>query len=85
MDAAEEADEASPERMLATAVFFSGGSISLPDLAPIPPAPELAGKLAAVAITMAATRAKTCDEVLDRALDLGERVAAKGARALEAA
>ena len=86
MDAAEAAGERSPERMLATGVFFSGGSISGPDLPPVMPAPELAGRFAAVAVTLAAARAaEESDAVLDRALDLGERVADQGAQALAAA
>lgn len=85
MDAAMLAGERSPERMLATSVFFSGGSISEPDLPPIQPAPELAGRLAAMAIVMAAAGAASRDEFLTRALDLGEKVASDGARALEAA
>ena len=84
MDAAEAADGGA-EKMLAMAVFFSGGSISLPDLPPVPPAPELTGRLAGVAITVAAMRGDRRDDVLDRALDLGEKIAAKGAKILEAA
>lgn len=84
MDAADAAGERAPERMLATAVFFSGGSISAPDLPPVMPAPELAGRLAAVAVTLAAARAGDGVAVLDRALDLGERVAADGVEALAA-
>lgn len=82
-EAAEAAGENAPERMLANAVFFSGGSISLPDLPPIPPSPELAGKLAAVAVVMAAGRSDKGDEMLDRALDLGDKIAANGARSFE--
>lgn len=86
MAAADEAGERSPERLLATGVFFSGGSISQPDLEPVLPAPELAGRFAAAAVALAAARAEQeSDAVFDRALDLGEQVAADGARALETA
>lgn len=83
MEAAEAAGERSPERMLAMGVFFSGGSISEPDLPAVPPAPELAGRFAAIAVTLAAARAENGDAVLDRALDLGERIAAEGTSALQ--
>ncbi|WP_299647174.1 hypothetical protein [Sphingomonas bacterium] len=82
MDAAEAAGEASPERMLGTGVFFSGGSISDPDLPAVLPAPELAGRFAAIAVTLAAARAEDRDAVLDRAMALGERVASEGTGAL---
>lgn len=82
MAAAEAAGERAPERMLATGVFFSGGSISQPDLPPVMPSPELAGRFAAIAVTLAAARAQDGAALLDRALDLGERVAADGAGAL---
>lgn len=85
LEAAEAAGERAPERMLATGVFFSGGSISDPDLPPVAPAPELAGRFAAIAVTLAAARSRDGHAVLDRALDLAERVASDGLRALEAA
>lgn len=83
MEAAEAAGENAPERMLATGVFFSGGSISEPDLPPVMPPPELAGRFAAIAVAMAAARSEERDAVLDKALDLGERVAIDGAEALK--
>ena len=82
MAAADAAGEDTPERMLATGVFFSGGSISEPDLPPVMPPPELAGRFAAIAVVMAAARVEERDAVLDRALDLGERIATDGAAAL---
>ena len=82
MEAAESAGERSPERMLATGVFFSGGSISESDLPVILPAPELAGRFAAVAVILAAARVQDGNALLDRALDLGERIAAEGTTAL---
>lgn len=85
MEAADLAGEGSAERMLAMGVFFSGGSISEPDLPPIQPPPEAAGRFAAGAIAIAAARADDRDAFLAQALTLGEKVAADGTRALEAA
>lgn len=85
MGAADAAGERSPERLLALGVFFSGGSISDPDLPPVPPAPEIAGRFAAGAVTFAAIRSAERDAVFDRALDLGNRIANDGLKALEAA
>lgn len=85
MDAADAAGDRSPERLLALGVFFSGGSISGPDLPPVPPEPHIAGRLAAGAVAMAAIRAATRDAVLDRALDLGQRIADDGMKALDPA
>ena len=85
MDAAEAAGARAPERMLATGVFFSGGSIADPDMPAVAPAPELAGRFAAIAVTLAAARTEDGDALLDRALDLAERVASDGLQALETA
>ena len=83
--AAEAAGDRSPERMLALGVFFSGGSISEPELPPVPPAPGVAGRFAAGAIIMAAGRViERRKAVIDRALDLGEKIATHGMRALSA-
>lgn len=85
-DAADAAGDRSAEGLLALGVFFSGGSISEPDLPPVPPGPGVAGRLAAGAIIQAAARApERRNAVIDRALDLGERIAGDGTRALEAA
>ena len=79
---AEAAGERAPERFLGFAVFFSGGSISGVDLPPVLPAPEVAGKMAGGALTFAANRAADPAGTLDRALDLGEKVAELGMQAL---
>jgi hypothetical protein len=84
MEAADEAGARSPEKLLAMAVFFSGGSIAPPDLPPVLPQPETAGRLASAAIQLAAHRTDHAAAVLDRALDLGEKVAQQGTRALSA-
>ena len=79
------ADEGTPEQLLAMAVFFSGGSISAPDLPPVQPAPELAGRFASGAVRLAAHRSSRPEQVLARALEVGERVATLGPAALTAA
>lgn len=84
-DAADEAGERAPERVLGMAVFCSGGSVSMPDLPPVLPPPEVAGRLAATAIVMAAYDGPDPVVVLDRALDLGEKIAALGTRAIKVA
>ncbi|BCW90484.1 hypothetical protein sos41_36540 [Alphaproteobacteria bacterium SO-S41] len=56
-DAAGAAGFASPEALLAMAVFVSGGSISPPGTpTPVPAAPELTGRLAGGAVLLAAVR-----------------------------
>ena len=82
-EAAGQAGERAPERLLAMAVFFSGGSISMPDLPPVLPPPEAVGKFTAGAICVAAHRGTEAKAVLDRALDLGEKIAVQGTRALQ--
>lgn len=81
-EAAEAADERSPERLLALAVFFSGGSISMPELPPVLPPPDSCGSFTGAAVLAAAFRTDAADQVLDRALDMGEAVADKGLDAL---
>jgi len=82
-DAAEEAGEATAEKLLGLAVFFSGGSISQPDLPPVLPPPSTAGAMAAAAVTTAAYRAADPIAALDRALDLGDKLAVLGTVALQ--
>jgi hypothetical protein len=84
-EASDAASAGSAERALGLAVFLSGGSISQPDLAPVLPPPEAAGAAAAGAIVIAAYRSDDPEAVLDRALDLGEKLAAQGTRALKEA
>lgn len=83
-DAAEAAEDRAAERLLGLAVFFSGGSISMPDLPPVLPPPEASGTFAGAAVLAAAFRTEQPDDVLDRALDLGEAVATNGMDALAA-
>ena len=84
-DAAMKAREQAPERTLGMAVFFSGGSISTPDLQPVLPPPESASRCAVTAIKQAAYRNEAPDAVFDRALVLAEAIAEQGIKALAAA
>jgi hypothetical protein len=52
--AAEAAEVGSPAGCMAMAAFFSGGSISLPDLPVVPPGEELTGRMATAALMLAA-------------------------------
>lgn len=84
-DAAMKAREQAPERTLGMAVFFSGGSISMPDLQPVLPPPEAAGRCAVTAIKQAAYRNEAPDTVFDRALTLAEAIAENGIKAIASA
>ena len=71
---------ASPEAWAAIAAFWSGGSISLPDLPPVPATPDACGKAAGVAITLSAVRGRgdRQAERLKRFLESGRNIAAGG-------
>ena len=71
-NAAENASSDSPERLLALAAFFSGGNISSPDLEPVEPPPNAAGKLAATAILGGIFRNGPDPARIERALQMGE-------------
>ena len=80
---AERASEDSPEKLLGYAIFFSGGSISDPDLEPVNGDPAVTGHLVAGAIVSAAVlKREETNAFLDKALDLGEKVAISGTDAL---
>jgi hypothetical protein len=76
-DAAQAEDDDSPERALASAVFFSGGSIAPEDQAAVQPAPEISGRLAAVAVIGAAYRTSDPKAQMREAVAAAE-VMAKG-------
>lgn len=76
------AGEESAEGLLALATFLSGGSMAPEDLPPVLPAPELSGRLAASAVLVGAFRGKDSRQALNRALDMGDKVAAEGLKAL---
>jgi hypothetical protein len=82
-DAALTARDSAPERLLALAVHFSGGSISEPDLPPVLPPPEMAGRFAGHAVLAAACRSPEPEAVMDRALALADRIAEQGLKALQ--
>ena len=72
----------SPERLLALAVYTSGGSMAPPDLPPVNPPQEICGKVAAGAVLTAAFLTDNPAEAKAAALDLGDKVAAEGVKAL---
>jgi hypothetical protein len=74
-DAAQDAPDDSPERLLSAALFLSGGSIAPPDLPTVNPQPELSGRLAAAAVVTAAHRSGDAAGALRRALGDGENIA----------
>ncbi len=76
--AAQAADREAPERTLATAIFYSGGSIAPEGVAPVQPAPGLANRLAVVAVIQAAYRSGDHKAFLSRALDRAEAIAEHG-------
>lgn len=80
-DLANSGDSGSPAAMLAMAVFFSGGSMSEPDLAPILPPPDACGKFAYAAVLKAAGAEPDRAASLRDALRIGETIASGGAAA----
>lgn len=84
-DAALAADERAPERLLGFAVFFSGGSISLPDMPPVLPPPEACARCATGAVMLAAHRSGDAKSLIARALTLAEAIAERGLSALQPA
>jgi len=73
--AASEASVASPQRMCAMAVFFSGGSMALDTVEPLPPPKDTAGTFAAGAVLTAASHGARRREALREALALGDAYA----------
>lgn len=84
-EAALDADDDAPERLLGFAVFFSGGSISLPDMPPVLPPPEACARCATGAVMLAAHRSGDAKALIARALVLAEGIAERGLSALEPA
>jgi hypothetical protein len=64
---------------LGLAVFFSGGSVSAPDMPAVLPPPALCGKCAYGAVITAAYDEKAADTILRDALRIGESIASGGA------
>lgn len=67
--------EGSPEKLLASAVFFSGGSIAPEDCDPVQPEPHLCGRLAATAILACAYGSEDAESLLRLAAAEGDRIA----------
>lgn len=82
LQASETAGKRSAERLLALAVYFSGGTISEPDLPPINPPPEASGRFAGGAIKAAAYRTDDPKAIISAALTIGEAIAERGIAAL---
>lgn len=78
--AAEAAGTGSPERLLAMAVYMSGGSIAPSDLPAVNPPQEVCGRIAAAAVLIDAYRSNDPATALAAALDAGDKIAAKGAQ-----
>lgn len=72
---AQQSAEGSPERLLACAVYFSGGSIAPEDCEPVPPESHLCGRLAATAILACAYGGDDTDRILQLATAEGDRIA----------
>jgi hypothetical protein len=64
-----------PERLLAGAVYFSGGSIAPMDQTHLEPPPEVCGKLAGSAVIAAANRSDRRERILRFALLCGDIIA----------
>jgi len=80
-DAANRVKNASAERLVALAAFFSGGSITPADVAPVPAPREAAGRFSAGAVLLAAIATKDMTAALNKALDAGSDMADQGAGA----
>jgi hypothetical protein len=83
-EAGERAGAKSPERLLANAVFMSGGSISEPDLPAVQPPQQVCGSLAASAVLVAAYGTASPKAALADACSAGEKVATSGIKGLPA-
>lgn len=78
-DSAQSLSRDLPERSLASAIFYSGGSIAPLDAAPVLPVPGLANRLAAIAVIQAAYRSGDAPGLIAHALTQAEDVAEHGA------
>lgn len=72
---AEHSRGASPQRMCALAVFYSGGSITSTDVEPVLPPKDVAGAFASGAVLTAAAESGRHTESLRSALVLGDALA----------
>ncbi|QCB43226.1 hypothetical protein E5673_14170 [Sphingomonas sp. PAMC26645] len=81
-EAAEAISQPVAERLLASAVFFSGGSIVAPNASPVVPPDHVAARYAVGAIDEATRRTNDPVAALETAMALGERIAERGMAAL---
>jgi hypothetical protein len=77
-EAAKLADHACPERLAAMAVFLSGGSLAPENVQPVPAPNDVAGKIGAGAILVAAGKRQDRIAAINRALDQGDAIARWG-------
>lgn len=68
-------EESSPERLLASAIFYSGGSIAPEDCEPVQPEPHLCGRLSATAILACAHASDDAESIMRFAVAEGDRIA----------
>lgn len=72
---AQQSSESSAERLLACAVYFSGGSVAPEDCEPVQPESHLCGRLAATAILTCAYGGEDAERILQLATAEGDRIA----------
>jgi hypothetical protein len=77
-DAANLADLTCAERLAAMAVFLSGGSLAPDNVHPVPAPSDVAGRIGAGAILVAAARRDDRVAAINRALDEGDAIARWG-------
>jgi hypothetical protein len=77
-DAGDAAEGGSPEHLAAMATFFSGGSIAPETSGSVPSPRDAAGRFAAAAVILAASRTPDRTKALDMALDAGVQIARHG-------
>jgi hypothetical protein len=77
-DAANLANLSSAERLAAMAVFLSGGSLAPDNVQPVPAPSDVAGRIGAGAILVAAARRDDRIAAINRALDEGDSIARWG-------
>jgi hypothetical protein len=77
-DAAQLAHHACAERLAAMAVFLSGGSLAPENVQPVPAPTDIAGRIGAGAILVAAAGGRDRVSAINRALDEGDAIARWG-------
>jgi hypothetical protein len=77
-EAAKLANHACAERLTAMAVFLSGGSLAPDNVQPVPPPNDVAGRIGAGAILVAASKRPDRVAAINRALDEGDAIARWG-------